>query len=256
MKRAMTFVLAAALGVATLGLTGCYRVELPEDQKFHVIDSDSSASAEGNSAFPLEGAKSLDATVRMGVGRLTLKGGNGADAVDVTYDSDPDSLQPVAEYEVDSSGVGRISIEQRGAGSHWLGNGRNEWTVRLNEDMPLDLTVELGAGEADIELGGLVLGEFRMNMGAGDATLDFSGAWDHDVTASVEAGVGQLTLRLPEDVGVRVTGRHGGIGDFVADSGFTADGDAFVNDAYGTASTTIEISIKRGIGEVKLETVR
>jgi len=66
------------------------------------------------------------------------------------------------------------------------------------------------------------------------------------------AGVGKVVLRLPEGVGVRITGREDGVGSFAAD-GFIAQGDSWVNEAYSAASgPKIELDLTRGVGDVTL----
>lgn len=137
-----------------------------------------------------------------------------------------------------------------------LGSGKNSWTVGFCTAVPLTLDVELGAGTSDLSFGGLDLRTLTMSMGAGDTTLDFSGAWDHNVDVQLQAGIGKVTMRFPADVGVRVETHNSGIGDFVADEGFVRQGSAFVNRAYGETTATIGVSIQRGIGEVRLETVQ
>lgn len=260
MKRSVATAVALALvaGVVIVSLAGCYRQRLPEDQRVYLGDGGSTGTWTTDSpAIPLAGATSLEATVRMAAGELTLKSG-GSNALDGVFQYRPKAFKPQVSYEVvdAATGIGRLTVEQSEFRADMLGNGKNDWSVRLATGVPLDLNVDLGAGEAVVKLGGLDVRDLTMNMGAGDATVDFSGAWSHDVSARIQAGVGRLTLRLPQDVGVRVSGGKPGIGEFVADDGFTADGDTFVNRAYGQTTTAIEISVKQGIGEIRLETVR
>ena len=72
--------------------------------------------------------------------------------------------------------------------------------------------------------------------------------------STVTAGAGEVTVRLPSDVGVRVSGRSEGIGEWDFD-GFRQDGEYLVNDAYGSTATSIELDVQRGIGKVTLELV-
>ena len=270
MKRAMLATLVVVLGLSAVVLGGCYRKELPEDQKIVLSDTwgidlgsiDHEKVATGDTTnrtvtIPLGGAGALEASIRMGAGQLRLEA-VGSDALNADFEYRPSSLKPEVSYDVASEdpAVGTLSVRQPDQSDFLFSNAKNTWDLQLAQGVPLDLDVDLGAGEGRLILGGSGLRELKMNMGAGDTTIDFSGNWDHDVSAYLQAGVGQITLRLPADVGVRVDGRRSGIGDFTADSGFQSDGDAFVNRAYGETSSTIEISVQRGIGEVRLETVR
>jgi hypothetical protein len=67
----------------------------------------------------------------------------------------------------------------------------------------------------------------------------------------VEGGLGSATLRLPEDVGVRVVTKHG-FGSINAE-GLIRDGDTYVNQMFGVSPITLSISIKTGLGEINLE---
>ncbi len=127
----------------------------------------------------------------------------------------------------------------------------NEWDLHLGKDIPLDLDVELGAGQSDLALGGLRLTELDIRTGAGESTIDLSGDWERDLDVNIQGGVGKSTLRLPEDVGVRVRADVG-LGDVDA-HGLSKDGDAYVNDAYGESDITLDINLDGGVGEVNLE---
>jgi len=127
---------------------------------------------------------------------------------------------------------------------------KNEWDLKLG-DTPLDLTVEAGAYEGNLELGGLALKSLtvkdgashvdlsfaepnRTEMsvlryetgasdvkltglananfstltfsgGAGNFTLDFSGALQREAVVTVESGLGNLSLIIPEEVDAVVT---------------------------------------------------
>jgi len=63
-------------------------------------------------------------------------------------------------------------------------------------------------------------------------------------------GVGGVKLALPRDVGVRVGVEKALSG--VDASGFTGEGDAYVNDAYGESDVTLLIDLKVGVGRVEL----
>lgn len=256
MKRIVLLALVLVISLAAMGLAGCYRRELPTNQQIHLGEESSGPAQSYSPTMPLGSAQSLAATIRMGAGELVLEAG-GADALDATFEYRPDSLKPLVEYEVvgTEAPTGQLTVEQPEFQLDMLGNMVNSWTLRLAKDVPLTLDVELGAGQSDLSLGGLDLRILTMGMGVGDTTLDFSGEWNHDVSAELKAGVGELTLRLPEAVGVRVV-QHGGIGSVTADDGFTSQNGAFVNRAYGETTATIEISVERGVGDVTLETVQ
>jgi hypothetical protein len=96
-------------------------------------------------------AQSARAQLKMGAGELNLTGG--ADQLmegDFSYNVS--DWKPKVSYDV-SGDKGELVVRQGGAeGSNLGGDARNEWDVRLNDEVPTDLVVQLGAGESDLDL--------------------------------------------------------------------------------------------------------
>jgi predicted membrane protein len=90
----------------------------------------------------------------------------------------------------------------------------------------------------------------EINMGAGQVTVDLRGDWKKDLDATIEGGVGQATIRLPDNVGVRVHATSG-IGSISA-SGLEHRDDYYVNSAYGKSPVTLRLNIDKGIGTIDL----
>jgi hypothetical protein len=88
-------------------------------------------------------------------------------------------------------------------------------------------------------------------MGVGRTTIDLTGAYDSDLLARVRGRVGEATVRLPGEVGVRVEA-NGGLGQINAE-GLQKEGDSYVNDAYGDSEVTLDVDVKGGVGQINLE---
>src|SRR6202007_995764 len=89
-----------------------------------------------------------------------------------------------------------------------------------------------------------------MTMGAGQADLDLTGDRKKDLIANLEGGVGQVTIRLPRNVGV-VVQASGGIGSVDA-HGLRHDNDEYTNEAYGKTPATIHLKVQGGVGQISL----
>ena len=117
--------------------------------------------------------------------------------------------------------------------------------------MTSEIRVEMGAGNSNLELGDISLTNLRVDLGAGTSVVDLVGNWKHDVEARIESGVGNVTLRLPRNVGVRVSAENG-IGTISAPA-FNKVGGAWVNDAYGKSPVTVNVKVEGGVGRIVLE---
>ena len=199
-----------------------------------------------------ENAQSARAQLMMGAGDLKLTGG--ADQLmegDFSYNVS--DWKPKVSYDV-SGGTGELMVKQGSAGGADLsGDARNEWDISLNDELPTDLVVQMGAGESDLDLDSLTLTGLDLQMGAGKTTVDLTGDYTSDFDASIEGGVGQATILLPSEVGVRAKA-EGGIGAINA-KGLKRVDNAYVNDAYGEADTNLSLDVKGGVGQINLEVV-
>ena len=196
----------------------------------------------------LGGAKSVRVNVKMGAGELKVAGGS-SKLMDATFTYNVARWKPEVKYSV-SGDVGNLDVEQPESG-HTMGHTRYEWDLHLNNKVPTDIQVDMGAGKSTLTLGGMALKSLRVNIGAGETTVDLTGDWKNNLSAEVHGGVGKAIVRLPRDVGVHVIA-HGGIGAINA-SGFQRQGEAYVNEAYGKSPITLNIEVEGGVGEIDLE---
>ena len=196
----------------------------------------------------LDGVESVNVEIDIWAGELGVSGG--ADKLlEANYTYNVDALKPEIEYS-----DGTLIVEQ--SGSHGIsswepGDYRCGWDLRFNDDVPMDLNVNFGIVEGDLELSSLNLTSFEIDMGAGAVVIDLIGDWKNDLDADIAAGAGKLTLRLPSDVGTHLE-VDVGAGTINAPD-LTREGNVYTNDAYGKSDVTLSIDIEAGVGEINLE---
>ena len=206
----------------------------------------------------LANADAVVAEISMGAGELTLHAGTSA-LMEAEFAYNVDVWRPQVDYSVDQTGdenVGRLFVSQPAEVEFDsnLTNFRYQWELHFNNDVPLDLRVELGAGNGNIDASDLDLTALDVAAGAGNITVDLSGERQRDLAASIRGGVGNLTLLLPSEAGVKVE-VTGGLGQVVATGLSRNEEGSFVNTAFDTAENTIILDIQGGVGEINLEVV-
>ena len=230
--------LLAAL-VTALGAAACY-----SDGRFPVGDLQTESRS-----VKLGDAKSVRAEIHMGAGEMKLAGG-ARELLEAEFSYNVARWKPEVEYGV-SGGRGLLTIRQPEWSGGPIGHGRYQWDLHFNNQVPLELSVNLGAGKTELTLGSLALSNLDLNMGVGEAVVDLTGDWKNDLAAHIKGGVGKATVRLPRDVGVEVHAK-GGIGE-VRHGELRKHNGAYVNEAYGKSPVTLRVSVESGIGEVNLE---
>lgn len=196
-------------------------------------------------AIELQGAKSVVANLDFPAGRLDIEGGASRllDADFGWY-----GYRPTVGYAV-TGDHGQLTVTGK-SNLTPFGNTDNEWRLRFGGDVPMDVNLNIGAGESYLRFGGINLQHLNVHMGAGRLDLDLTGPRKSNLDAEVEGGVGSAIVRLPRDVGVRVNA-SGGIGSVNAD-GLRREGDTYENDVYGKTATAIDMTIHGGVGETDL----
>lgn len=198
----------------------------------------------------LDRAHSVDTEIMMGAGKLTVSGG-AKKLLKAGFIYNAAKLKPEIDYNINGE-KGNLVIKQPPVKYlNFSENIRYEWNLQLNDTVPMDLKVQLGAGESCLDLGGLSLNSLEINMGAGNTTVDLAGSWKNDLDVNIKSGVGQMTLKVPENTGVKIDAEKG-IGQINA-HGLKKNGSSYVNDAYGETDVNLHIDIKEGIGEINLE---
>jgi hypothetical protein len=152
--------------VLTLVLTACsFHISLPVMQKVGPLTTD-----EINVPLPTDAAQTVDLSLAFGAGILKLH--PGADAlVSGTATYNVSDFKPTVSVKAST-----VRIEQgnwRLTGIPDISKIKNEWDLALGS-MPLALTIDAGAYQAEYELGGLALKNLTVSDGAADSKLNFA----------------------------------------------------------------------------------
>jgi N-terminal domain of toast_rack, DUF2154 len=217
-------------------LTGCF------------VDIDPGPLRTESKSIDLGSAEMVRLEVHMSAGQLKMSGG-APKLLQADFRYSESMGKPEVRY--DATGFrGRLNVESPSHHRGSIGNVTNDWELRLNDDVPLDVVVHLGAGENRLDLSSLNLRSVEVHMGAGQLNMDLTGDYRKDFTVSVHGGVGEANIRLPKHVGVTAEAR-GGIGS-ISTSGLTKRDGRYVNKAYGESKTTIRMDVHGGIGQINL----
>lgn len=200
-----------------------------------------------NISLDLNDAQRAHVELNLAAGELTLRGGS-PKLVTGRIEYNVASWEPEVT-DNNSGGAADVVIRQAEHGHHG-GNTRNRWDLSLNDNVLTELRLNCGAGQARMELGDMMLSNVTVHMGAGQVDLDLEGHPTHSYSVNVQGGVGQATIRLPRNVGVRAEA-HGGLGSIDVD-GLTKHGDYYSNDTYGTAKVNVIVNVEGGIGQIKI----
>ena len=142
----------------------------------------------------LQGAKTVDATLDMSRGKMKVRGG-AADLLEADFTYNVKKWEPEVRYDV-SDGTGELTVEQSGGWLPTLWNTRNEWDIRLNDKVPMDLAVKTSSGSSELDLGGLSLLGLNIDSSSGGVSASLSGDMPDLKKVETNVSSGSVTLRL------------------------------------------------------------
>jgi hypothetical protein len=224
------------LALAAMGLGGC------------VVNLDHGGSVQHETqSIDLDKSEMARVEIKLGAGELQVDGGS-AKLMDADFDYNHTSWKPIVRYDA-SSFRSQLRIEQP-SGLHGGSGATYKWNLRFNDKIPLDVALDLGAGEAHMNLGSMNLRSVQVNVGVGEVTLDLRGKPTRDYTVNLNGGVGHAKVYLPGDTGV-IANATGGIGD-VNVRGLEKRGGHWINPTHENAPVTIHLDVKGGIGQIEI----
>jgi hypothetical protein len=195
-----------------------------------------------SSARQLLGQTSLHARVNFAAGHLVLRPAADGYLYRMEASYDAYRFRPVTRFQQAASEVD-LGLESLGAGGVRVNldeRSPQEAVVELSGKVELSLDVNLGAAEADLELGGLRLRDARVAAPASRTTIRFSrpnpGRCDW---LSLSAGAAQFSAVKVGNSGCRRVRFEGGMG-------------AVTLDLTGEWGDTTDVVVRMAVGEVNL----
>ncbi len=238
-KMKKKWILGLIVVATLLWITGCSQIVAGKENHKNIL-------------VKQDKAKQIDVILNAGIGQLNVYGGaNEWVEGEATYNSE--DLKPKVKYKLTGK-KGKVTIDQskKDLSITKLNNIKSVWDLELTDEIPINLEINTGASETYLDLQGLQLSNLDIHAGVGDITVDLSGNWKESFDVDLEIGVGQSTIILPKDVGVKIKSSKGiGQSNFV---GFISEGNGvYVNQAFKDADVKITVNTDLGVGQSNFE---
>ena len=216
------------------GLVGGAVVAAP-DIGFVCRDAESAAAPTRRGTF--SGPTSVD--VRIACGELDVTVGDGSDW---TLDSLVIPGRGVNVVDRPGRLVVHSSDRDRFVGPSVHADA---WRLVLPADEALELSVEVNAGTVRLDLTDASVSRLDVEVHLGEAAVRLPSG---DFSGSLEVAAGSLSICVPDDLGVRITGDVA-LGDATY-NGLVRAGGAWESPDYSTARHQAELSVSAGAGSV------
>ncbi len=193
----------------------------------------------------VEDEQDLEVNVRYGAGRFSVGPAESGVLYHMQIEYDEDVFRPIAEYQDRSLEIGTESLGRR----FWFGRdrGAGKMELALSRDVAMDLNMDFGAVQADIDLGGIRLTRLEINTGASQTLIDISEPNSETMSrASMDVGAAEFTVLNLGNLNAEVIEIDAGIGEIDLDFSGDCRQDTRVSVDMGIGSLVLRFP--RGLG--------
>jgi hypothetical protein len=216
------------------------------------------------SVRPATGTETLAHSLQdAGSGQVTLRLGAGAVNVGTLADS-PNFVEGKIEYAEQSrqaeqsftvrNGRAEFDLRSHQENSLWTPgtNSGETWQLRFTPRVPLEMRMEIGAGSVKADLSGLQVTRLDLNVGVGSATVTLP-AVEGTASAYLKLAIGEVTVRVPSGVGVKISTSRLLSSLHVDESRFSRSGDSWVSNNYATSTSKLDVRIDNVLGSINIQ---
>lgn len=173
----------------------------------------------------------IDVRIKFNLGKLDILPFSGDRLYELNAEYPNENYTPNVKYSV--SNIGILNLESQNVTST-LGTSikienitnvfnkekrddtihhiRNKWDLKINKDIPAELSLTCGASEQNIELGGMSLKYLKLSTGASATVLNFSEPNKERQNIKLEAGASSLEAKGLGNANAESINFKGGVG--------------------------------------------
>ena len=147
----------------------------------------------------------------------------------------------------------RLDIKTSGSAGVVMGPVRGyAWDFGFHPDVALDLSIDAGMGDVNLDLRTLTLESVNVSAGMGAITIKLPETGKFDV--DIDGGMGTVVIEVPAGMGVRLQTEAAIVGRNLP-AGYTRNNNRYTSSNYSSAENRADIQIDLGVGNITIREV-
>lgn len=126
-----------------------------------------------------------------------------------------------------------------------------DWDVALNAEIPIALTLNLGANKSTIDLRDMNITDLKLETGASDTRLILPSRGRFN--ADLDFGAASLEVTVPESLSARIRAAIGAADLKIDQARFPRNGSYYQSPDYETAVNAVDMTIDAGAASIKVK---
>lgn len=234
------FILVAGIMVGALWLAG---VGLPGGQ---VVSGE-------QIEFGLQGATQAQVSLLPAAGSLRLDRLENSDALLAGTIPPSSATQKVTQEFSKTGNTAFLRLQSTGTQFYYPSGSQNQsdWDLGLTPAIPVKLEVGLGAGDATLDLTGLLISGLSFDMGVGATTITLPATGNF--TATVEGALGSITILVPSGMAVQLDANTALTARSLPPGYLKSDDNTYLSPEFSTAQNKVILDLGLALGQVTIK---
>ena len=198
--------------------------------------------------FPLKGETGIDVQIEFGAGEFNLSKTD-QEKIIVKAEYDSENFRYRVDYDPNLK-TGEFFLKCRTEDNHRIDwdDKENGCDLTLPSKIPLNLEMEIGAAKSDLDLSGLKIKNFNLEVGAANTVIEFDKPNPVKMKEfKIETGASKLKITGLGNANFERMDFEGGVGNFTLDFSGELKHSAEVNISVGLGKATIKIPKELGV---------
>lgn len=147
----------------------------------------------------------------------------------------------------------RLNVKTSGGAGVAMGPGRRyTWDFSFHPEVALDLSIDTGMGDVNLDLRMLTLESVKVSAGMGAITIRLPETGKFEV--NVDSGMGTVVIEVPAGLGVQLQTEAAIVGRDLP-AGYTQHNNRYTSPNYNSAENRADIQVNLGIGNISIREV-
>ncbi|HOU13288.1 MAG TPA: DUF5668 domain-containing protein [Anaerolineae bacterium] len=145
----------------------------------------------------------------------------------------------------------RLVLKTSGISRGIVGPGkRYSWDLAFHPDVALDLGIDIGVGDINLDLSALTVDTANINFGVGDILVKLPQTGDCDI--NIDGGVGAVVIEVPAGTALRVEADAAIVARTLPPD-YTRVNNRYTSPGYSSAEKRVNIHIGLGVGSLTIQ---
>jgi hypothetical protein len=162
----------------------------------------------------------------------------------------PKGIRLVEDFS--SGNRSRLRLDTLPSSRRWWPGQHESWDLNLDSDTLLDITVDQGIGDIDLDLSELNVNKANTDFAIASTKIFLPSSGNYDL--HIDGGIGSIILAVPYDMAVHIE-VDGGIITRSFPPGFRQTDHVWISPEYDESENKANITVSLGIGTLHVKTV-